>query len=312
MVKPFEEAVFAMKAGEVRGPIESDFGFHIIRLVEVKPERTRPLDEVRAQLEGEIKQQKASKLFAENAEKFQNRVYEQGDSYTKLAEELKLEVKKTDWLTRAQVQAIAAGNQKFVQTVFAPANVAAKKNSEAIDLGNNSLISARVVDYKPSAVRPFDDVKAQIAQQLQRKLATELAAKAGAEKVVALAAGKDAGLTFGAAQKLVRQAPLPSVNAALAKQIFAADLAKGGAVVGGTNDAGGYTVVKVLKVVEPEAPTPDKLKALSQRLASQVGGDLSTAYLGALKDRIKVEVKKGAVADKADKDAKPEKAGDQK
>jgi uncharacterized protein YnzC (UPF0291/DUF896 family) len=72
------------------------------------------------------------------------------------------------------------------------------------------------------------------------------------------------------------------------------------------------TVVKVLKVVEPEAPTPDKLKALSQRLASQVGGDLSTAYLGALKDRIKVEVKKGAVADKADKDAKPEKAGDQK
>lgn len=312
MVKPFEEAVFAMKAGEVRGPIESDFGFHIIRLVEVKPERTRPLDEVRAQLEGEIKQQKASKLFAENAEKFQNRVYEQGDSYTKLAEELKLEVKKTDWLTRAQVQAIAAGNQKFVQTVFAPANVAARKNSEAIDLGNNSLISARVVDYKPSAVRPFDDVKAQIAQQLQRKLATELAAKAGAEKVVALAAGKDAGLTFGAAQKLVRQAPLPSVNAALAKQIFAADLAKGGAVVGGTNDAGGYTVVKVLKVVEPEAPTPDKLKALSQRLASQVGGDLSTAYLGALKDRIKVEVKKGAVADKADKDAKPEKAGDQK
>jgi peptidyl-prolyl cis-trans isomerase D len=113
MVKPFEEAVFAMKAGEVRGPIESDFGFHIIRLVEVKPERTRPLDEVRAQLEGEIKQQKASKLFAENAEKFQNRVYEQGDSYTKLAEELKLEVKKTDWLTRAQVQAIAAGNRSL-------------------------------------------------------------------------------------------------------------------------------------------------------------------------------------------------------
>ena len=121
MVKPFEEAVFAMKAGEVRGPIESDFGFTLF--ASSKSSRSgRPLDEVRAQLEGEIKQQKASKLFAENAEKFQNRVYEQGDSYTKLAEELKLEVKKTDWLTRAQVQAIAAGNQKFVQTVFAPAN----------------------------------------------------------------------------------------------------------------------------------------------------------------------------------------------
>jgi peptidyl-prolyl cis-trans isomerase D len=63
--------------------------------------------------------------------------------------------------------------------VFAPANVAAKKNSEAIDLGNNSLISARVVDYKPSAVRPFDDVKAQIAQQLQRKLATRARCQSG-------------------------------------------------------------------------------------------------------------------------------------
>jgi len=312
MVKPFEEAVFAMKPGEVRGPIESDFGFHIIRLAEIKPERTRPLDEVRTQIESELKQQKASKLFAENAEKFQNRVYEQADSYAKLAEELKLEVKKTDWLTRAQVQAIAAGNQKFVQTVFAPASVAAKKNSEAIDLGNNNLISARVIDYKPSAVRPLDDVKGQIAQQLQRKLASELAAKAGAERVAALAAGKDANLTFGAAQKLVRQASLPNVNPALAKQVFAADLSKGPVVVGGPNDAGGYSVVKVQKVVEPEPATADKLKSLGQRLASQGGGDLSAAYLGALKDRIKVEVKKGAVTEKGDKEAKSDKAGDQK
>ena len=303
MVKPFEEAVFAMKPGEIRGPIESDFGFHIIRLVEIKAERARPLDEVRAQLEGELKQQKASKLFNENAEKFQNRVYEQGDSYAKLAEETKLEVKKTDWLTRAQVQAIGGGNQKFVQTVFAPANIAAKKNSEAVDLGNNSLISARIIDYKPSAVRPLDEVKAQITAQLQRKLATELAAKAGAEKVAAVAAGNDSGLTFSAAQKLLRQAPVANVNQALSKQVFAADLSKGGAVVGGANDAGGYTVVKVLKVVEPEAATADKLKSLAQRLSGQSGGDLTNAYLGALKEHIKVEVKKG-VAQAADKEGK--------
>ncbi len=303
MVKPFEEAVFAMKPGDIRGPIESDFGFHIIRLAEIKAERARPLDEVRAQLEGELKQQKASKLFNENAERFQNRVYEQGDSYAKLAEEMKLEVKKTDWLTRAQVQAIGGGNQKFVQTVFAPANIAAKKNSEAVDLGNNSLISARIVDYKASAVRPLDEVKAQITAQLQRKLATELAAKAGAEKVAAVAAGNDSGLSFGATQKLLRQAPVANVNQSLSKQVFAADLSKGGAVVGGANDAGGYTVVKVLKVVDPEAATADKLKSLAQRLSGQSGGDLTNAYLGALKEHIKVEVKKG-VAQTTDKDGK--------
>lgn len=190
-----------------------------------------------------------------------------------------------------------------MQTVFAPANIAAKKNSEAVDLGNNSLISARIVDYKASAVRPLDEVKAQITAQLQRKLATELAAKAGAEKVAAVAAGNDSGLSFGATQKLLRQAPVANVNQSLSKQVFAADLSKGGAVVGGANDAGGYTVVKVLKVVDPEAATADKLKSLAQRLSGQSGGDLTNAYLGALKEHIKVEVKKG-VAQTTDKDGK--------
>ena len=312
MVKPFEEAVYSMKPGEVRGPIESDFGFHIIRLTEVKAERTRALDEVRAQIESELKQQKATKLFAENAEKFQNRVYEQGDSYAKIAEELKLEVKKTDWLTRAQVQAVAAGNQKFAQTVFAPANVAAKKNSEAIDLGNNSLISARVLEYKASAVRPLDDVRGQISLQLQRKLAGELAAKAGAEKLAALSAGKDAGLMFGPAQKLTRQAPLPNVNQALAKVVFAADVSKGPASVGGGNDAGGYTVAKVLKVIDPEAANAEKLKSLGQRLTGQGGADLSSAYLVALKERIKVEIKSNAIPATPAKSEKSDKAGDGK
>ena len=309
MVKPFEEAVYSMKPGEVRGPIESDFGFHIIRLTDVKAERTRPLDEVRAQIETELKQQKAGKLFTENAEKFQNRVYEQGDSYAKIAEELKLEVKKTDWLTRAQVQALAAGNQKFAQTVFSPANVAAKKNSEAIDLGSNSLISARVLEYKASAVRPLDKVRMQIILQLQRKLATELAAKAGAEKLALLSAGKDAALTFGAAQKLTRQATLPNINQALAKAVFAADVSKGAASVGGGNDAGGYTVAKVLKVIDAEAANAEKLKSLSQRLTGQGGSDLNNAYLAALKERIKVEIKNGAIPTATDKADKSDKAG---
>ena len=312
MVKPFEEAVFAMKPGEIRGPIESDFGYHIIRLTETKAERTRALDEVRVQIEGELKQQKAGRLFSENAEKFQNRVYEQGDSFARIAEELKLEAKKTDWLTRSQVQALAGGNQKFAQTVFSSASIAAKKNSEAIDLGNNSLISARVLEHKPSAVRPLDDVKAQITQQLQRRLAAELAVKAGAEKLAAAKSGNEAGLTFSPAQKLLRQAPVANVNQALSKLIFAADVSKSAVVVGGTNDAGGYSIAKVLKLVEPEVATPDKLKSLSQRLAGQSGGDLTNSYLAALKEHIKVVVKKGAIPDKTEKTEKFDKAGDGK
>ena len=304
MVKAFDEAVFAMKPGEVRGPIETDFGFHIIRLTEVKPERVRALDEVKAQLETEIKQQRASKMFNESAEKFQNRVYEQSDSYAKLAEELKLEVKKTDWMTRSQAQAIAAGNQKFAQAVFAPASVAAKKNSEAIDLGNNSLISARVVEYKASAVRPFDEVKAQILTQLQRRAAADLTTKDGAEKLKVIAAGgTDSSLTFSPAQKLLRQGGLPGVNATLTKEIFVADVGKGPAYVGGPNDANGYTIARVLNVVEPESADAEKIKSLGQRLVGQSGADVTNAYLTALKDSIKVTIRPGGVTSKPSIDA---------
>jgi peptidyl-prolyl cis-trans isomerase D len=300
MVKPFDDAMFSMKSGEVRGPIETDFGVHIIRLTEIKPERVRAFDEVKAQIESETKQARASKLFAESAEKFQNRAYEEGDSYAKLAEELKLKPVKTDWLTRGQVQAIAAGNQKLAQAVFSPANIASKRNSESIDLGNNSMISARVLEHKPSAVRPFDDVKAQIATQLQRKAATEMAVSEGIEKTKAVAAGRDVGLTFGAVQKLTRQGSVPGVNANLSKQVFSADLSKGLAVVGAASDAGGYSIVRVLKTIDAEAATPDKLKSVAQRLTGQSGNDISNAYLTSLKDSIKVEMKKGVAAAKKD------------
>ncbi|MGL4231167.1 MAG: SurA N-terminal domain-containing protein [Casimicrobium sp.] len=306
MVKPFDDAMFSMKAGEVRGPIETDFGVHIIRLTEVKPERTRPFDEVKAQVETELKQSRASKLFAESAEKFQNRVYEEGDSFAKLAADLKLNAVKTDWLSRAQVQAIAAGNPKFAQAVFSAANIASKRNMEAIDLGNNSMISARVLEHKPSAVRPFDDVKAQIATQLQRRAASELAAKEGAEKTKAIANGaKDVGVNFAAVTKLTRQGGAPGVNANLAKQIFAADVSKGPAFVGAASDAGGYSIVRVVKAIDAEAANAEKLKGIAQRLVGQSGADISNAYLTALKDSIKVEIKKGALAPAA----KPDDAG---
>jgi peptidyl-prolyl cis-trans isomerase D len=302
MVKPFDDAVFSMKAGEVRGPIETDFGVHIIRLTEIKAERARPFEEVKVQLENEMKQARASKLFSESAEKFQNRVYEEGDSFAKIAQELGLTATKTEWLTRGQVQAIGLGNQKFSQAVFSPANIATKRNLEAIDLGNNAMISARVLEHKPSAVRPFDEVKAQINTQLQRRAATEMAVKEGVEKTKLVASGKDAGLSFGPVQKLTRQSGAPGINSTLSKQTFAADISKGIAYVGAPTDAGGYSVVRVVKAVEPQPPTPDQLKSVAQRLSGQNGSDVNNAYLTALKDSIKVEMKKGVNA------AKPEDA----
>ena len=292
MVKPFEEAAFSMKPGEVKGPIETDFGVHILRLAEIKPERVKPFEEVRAQVEADLKQQRAARVFAEGAEKFQNRVYEVADSYKQLADDLKIEIKRTDWLTRSQAQAIAGGNSKFADVVFAPASLSGKRNTEAIDLGNSSLISARVLEHKPSAVRPFEEVKAQIVASLQRKAASELAAKEGARELAALQSGAASKLNFGAAQRVTRQSTVPGVNIELRKAVFAADSSKAPVYVGGANDTGGYSVVRIVKAVPPEVADANKLKGLGQRIAQQKTGEWQQAYLAALKDAIKVEIKK--------------------
>ncbi|MDW8311357.1 MAG: SurA N-terminal domain-containing protein [Burkholderiales bacterium] len=306
MVKPFEEAVFSMKPGEVQGPVETEFGYHVIRLTEIKPEQIKPFEAVRAQLEGELRQQKAAKLFAEGAEKFQNRVYEVPDSYRQIAEELKLEIKQTDWLTRAQVQALASGSAKFAEVVFSPASTSGKRNSEAIDLGHSALISARVLEHKPAAVRPFDEVKAEISAMLQRRAASELAAKEGAARLAALQAGGTVKLDFGTPQRLTRQGSLPGINAPLRRAVFAADLSRAPAYVGAVNDAGGYTIVRVNKAIEPAASDARKLGEDARRLAQQLNAELQQAYLAALKELIEVKVKPaGAALGKAAGEAKP-------
>jgi peptidyl-prolyl cis-trans isomerase D len=158
MVKPFEDAAFAAKAGEIVGPVQTDFGWHVIRVNAVKAAHVPPFDEVKAQIENELKRQQSAQKFAAAADQFQNLVYEQADSLNGAAKALNLTVEITPFITRAQAQAIAKGNAKFVQALFSPESVQGKRNTDAIEIGQNSLIAARIVEYKPAAPRPFDDV----------------------------------------------------------------------------------------------------------------------------------------------------------
>ena len=80
MVKPFEDAAFAMKKGDISEVVESDFGYHIIRLTDIKTPKQRSFEEMRAGMESDLKTQQAQRKYAESAEAFTNTVYEQPDS----------------------------------------------------------------------------------------------------------------------------------------------------------------------------------------------------------------------------------------
>ena len=297
MVKPFEDAVFSMKEGEIAGPIQTDFGWHVIKLVAVNPAKLQSFDEVKAQIEQDLKRQKASRKFAEAAEQLQNLVYEQADSLQPVAKALNLTVQTSPLLSRAQVQALGRDNPKFVQAIFSPDSLQAKRNTEAIEVAPSVLMAARVVEHRPATPRPFEEVKAEIRRQLEQKAAGELAMAAGKAKLALLQQGKDAGLAFAKPAILARSQPQPGYPPAALTMIFQADAAKLPAYVGTTNERGGYSIYRIQRAIDPPAPDAARIATLSDRVGQQVGRELVTAYVASLKARADVKINQ-AVLDK--------------
>jgi len=290
MVKPFEDAVFSGKQGDIVGPVQTDFGWHIIRITAVKPGKTQSLDEAKPQIEQDLKRQKATRKFVEAADQFQNLVYEQADSLQAAAKGLNLEVKTTPMLTRAQVQALAQNSPKFVQTVFSAESLQAKRNTEALEVAPNTLMAARVIDYKPATTRTFDDVKVDIRRQLERNAASELAQKTAKEKLALLEQGKDAGLSFGKPVTLTRNQAQPGFPPDALIKIFQANASKLPAYVGAPAERGAFSIYKVTQVVTAPAPDPERLKAFNNRVGDQVGHELFNAYLASLKTKADVTI----------------------
>lgn len=293
MVKPFEDAVFAAKQGDLLEPVLSDFGYHVIKVTGVRPARTQPYEEVRAQIEGELKKQKAAQKFATSADQFQNLVYEQADSLAGTGKALDLKVETTPFVTRAQAQAIGLGNPKFAELLFSPESVSSKRNTEAIEVAPNSLIAGRILEYKPAAPRPFAEVKDEIKKQLERKAASELAQKAGEEKIVMLQAGKsdkEAGLVFGKPAMVGRGQPQPGLPPEVLNRVFLANTDKLPAYASGTNERGAYSIARVSKVVTPEDSDKARVDMAASRLSEQVGRELMNAYLASLKAGTDVKV----------------------
>jgi peptidyl-prolyl cis-trans isomerase D len=244
MVKPFEDAVFGMKVGDIAGPVQSDFGYHVIKLNGITAATTRPFDEIKGQIETDLKRQRAAQKFAAAADQFQNLVYEQADSLQGVAKALNLPVQTSPLVTRTQAQAIAQGSAKFVQALFSPESLQAKRNTEAIEIGPNALMAARIVEFKPAAARPFDDVRDEIRRQLVRKTASEMAQKVGREKLALLEQGKaaEAAVTFGKPVTLMRNQAQPGFTPDAMTRIFQADPAKVPQYVGAANERGGFSI----------------------------------------------------------------------
>ena len=184
----FEDTAFALAKGEVSKPVLSEFGYHIIKLEEVRGGQTKPFEEVRAQLESDLKRQKAEKVYFDKVEKLTNMAYEMPDTLSPVAEELGLTLKTTGFFGRAGGQGIAA-NRKVQQAAYSEDVLRERLNSEVIELGDNHAVVVRLKEYQAAEVRPLEQVKARIENELKTKGAKGKAKEKGEAIVAKVNAG---------------------------------------------------------------------------------------------------------------------------
>jgi peptidyl-prolyl cis-trans isomerase D len=291
MVKPFEDAVFAMKPGEIAGPVQSEFGFHVIRLDEVQAGKGRKLDEVRDEIARELARQKGARRFAEAADGLNNMVYEQSDSLKPAAERFNLKVQTSGWITRGGAPELGVLNHpKLLAALFSDDATQKRRNTDAVEAAPGVLVAARVVAHEPATQRKFEEVRGEVEERLRRAEALKLARQEGEAKLAELRkAGGNAGLKWGAPKSVSRREPRELSPDAL-RAVMAADPAKLPAYVGLERGAEGYALYRVAKVIPAEARTDQQKGDDLARFERFAGNEQLESYVASLRTRAKIEI----------------------
>jgi peptidyl-prolyl cis-trans isomerase D len=289
MVKPFEEAVYKLKTGETTGLVQTDFGYHIIRLTAIKPGKNQSLAEVKGFISQRLKTQKASDKFAELADKFSNTAYEQSDSLKPAAELVKVSVQQGGWLNKGP-SAGGVWTDKAIQAVFSDEVIKNKRNTSAIEVAPNTLMAARVVEYQAASVRPLPDVTAAIQQKLKHQQALDLVAKQGGEMLTRLQQGDKTNVTWQPVQTITR-GQHAGLDTELTQLVFQLNSAKLPAYVGMPVAINGYALVRVDEVKEAAAIDDNKRNKYLQQIRQITGEEMLRSYLADSKKHADINIK---------------------
>ena len=287
MVKPFESAAFALKQGEISAVFETDFGYHFLVVTGVRGGQKKAFEAVRPEIEAELRTTKAKAEWAKVAEQFTNTVYEQSDSLQPVIDKLKLE-KKTATVKRGAAPGATGllASPKLLDAVFGSESITNKRNTDAVEVAPNQLVSARMVKHAPARTLALAEVKDRVREQLVGQLAAEQARKDGQARAAALKLAPTDALatTLTVSRAQPQGAPKSVIDA-----VMRVDASKLPAVVGVDLQAQGYLVLRVTQVLPREA-APGGDDALRAQFAQAWATAEAEAYLAALKKRYKAEI----------------------
>ena len=288
MVKSFEDSAFSMKKGEVSSVVESEFGFHIIKLTDIKAPKQRSFDEMKTELEASLKKQQAQKKYSETAEAFTNGVYEQSDSLKPVAERLKLEIKSIKNVTRQPQSTGLLANPKFLNALFAPDAIEKKRNTEAIEIAPNQLVSGRILQYTPAQTQPFLDVKDTVRQRWMEQHGADEARKDGVAKLALWKASPSSATLTDPI--VVSREQTQKLSPQVIDVILRIDASTLPAFTSVDLGSQGYVIVKILKALPQEAKTETAAKQAQIQHAQWWTSAESLAYYNGLKERFQTKI----------------------
>jgi peptidyl-prolyl cis-trans isomerase D len=190
MVRPIETALFAMRVGEVSEPIMTAFGWHLIKLEQINGGKIRSFDEVRVDIEDEIRSDLAESQIYDLVENLANLAYEQSDSLLPAAEQLGLELQTSEWFDRQTGTGIAL-EPRVRNVAFSNDVLNQGVNSDAIELADSRIVFIRINQRKPPAKMPLDQVSVAINNKLKQEKGREDNKLAGKQALEALKTGKN-------------------------------------------------------------------------------------------------------------------------
>lgn len=289
MVKPFEEAVYSMSPGAISDLVESEFGFHIIQLTEIKGQG-QSLDEVKANIRAELLYQKALAKFAEQAETFSNMVYEQSDSLQPVAKNFGLELQTSQWMSREDALKFFKNSDKLVNAIFSSEVLKDKRNTEAVEAAPNTLVSARVVEHKPAAARSLDEISTSLETYLKHEQAMTMASKRATEVLAGLKQGTESAELNWIPPVIIDRKNAQGLTDEVMKKAFAIDAAKLPAYELVEKKKVGYALIKVVRVNSDLPAEAAEKKLMAAEVESALAREYLAAYLASLKAKSDVTI----------------------
>lgn len=290
----FADALFAIEAkGEVAGPVESPYGIHFIKLLEIREQAGPDFAEIQDELRDELAGERANELYNRRSDRLADIAFSAFD-LEEPAAEVGVEVQQADNIKREGNEA-PFDHSGLIRQLFAEDVLEDGNNTELVEVDDGFAVVARVTEHYPEQRLPLDEVRSHIRERLTRNKLREALDQLASEWVAALEAGEDPAVIAAKAgtawtpvsmvERDSRDVPAPVLDA-----VFRLPRPEGGAVYGSAGTGAGITLIQLNQVENPSIEDEDPtIEAVQRFIAQQQGGQASRLYLEALREKATIE-----------------------